>query len=888
MADLGAEDPPGWAVWASKALAQDPPPELRRPGHVVAIDPTDSSRAARRVLDFCRLRAKSMTVTLPFDPDPALAELYESIAPVRRRFLDWGFAETPVDPGTFAFRDHGFGAIERELFRSDAHLRPRLTLGDFRVLGGPRGEGVGLLIAREVRAELDAGRRPEDVLIVVPRLDEEAELIRETLQSWGLPAAPARARRLAAAPAVSALRLAARLPAEGWEVTTLVRLLRNGQVRWAGPPFERFETASAIRSTRVFRDREALRAALARASDDEARKDSRNARAARAALDRLAALLDPLAQPGRWRAQVARLRALADGLGLGPDELAPLWDALEDQGWVFDRLGPAIAEAAWTWAEFAAEVEAIATDDQGPPPTPTPGTIRIEAVAAAEGARAEVVILANLAEKSFPAPDAVDLDAPAVVDPAGTHGEEGDDPPARPNLAYSREMLRFARVVGSADSRLILAYPTSDRNGEALLPAGFLDDLLRRLDPATTAACVERHSRFDPVLADHPQLARSPADARVLAVARACGDGGTDHLRELAASPRHAPALLATAEAFLVAHHRREIRAFGPYDGLVRDPAAVAQVRQGFGPEHPFSASQLESFALCPFQFFQRYVLKLKPVDDLDELGEDYAGRGRDVHRVLETLHQQLAAEGTTDLAGRLPILVETTMRAELDQFDGGEADVARVLREIEALRNDRALRRYLAQYRAYADRAGEEAEPYRFEVKFGQPDQPDSLPHLTLGADEAAVRLQGVIDRIDLVRKEGQVAFRVIDYKTGSHPPGGDVKSGLASQLPLYALAVEQIVFPANEHTFQDTGYWSLPKEGFGVVRLPDWPAYRDRLTRFVLALVADLRGGTFPIASQKKDCFKFCDYRSVCRHQDARISGKVWDGRPTLEDEA
>ncbi len=39
LRELDAEDPEGWAVWASRTLAKQPPPELRKPGQVVVIDP---------------------------------------------------------------------------------------------------------------------------------------------------------------------------------------------------------------------------------------------------------------------------------------------------------------------------------------------------------------------------------------------------------------------------------------------------------------------------------------------------------------------------------------------------------------------------------------------------------------------------------------------------------------------------------------------------------------------------------------------------------------------------------------------------------------------------------------------------------------------------------
>ncbi len=876
---IGAEDADGWAVWASRAMARTPPPALRKLGQVVVLDPIEPTRAGWRLLDLCHKRARSMDVILPFEHDPALAELYSPVDPARRQFLGWGFVEEAERSDGFSFRPPGPEAVERELFRSDASDRPRWSRAEgLRILGGPQGEGLGLLVAREVRDRVDEGVPPEEILILVPRMDGQADRIREALRSWGLPVDPGGERRLASVAAVSALRLAMQLPVDHWEVATLVRLLRNGRIRWPEgptiPKFARFEAASAIRSTRVFRDRSTLRQALVRALEDDAK--SRPARIAIEALDRLSGLIDPIALPGPWRAQVDRLGRLVDGLGLDSSGLDPLRDALEGRGWVLEALGPAIAEETISWADFVAQVVTVIAEADPLGSESMPGTIRIESVDAARGVRARVVILANLGERTFPAPDAIDIDSPP--------GGGGDTA----NLAYAREMLRFARVAGSASDRLVLAYPTTDLKGEKLLPAGFLDELLGRLDGGARSPCVVAHGRFDPVLADHPRLAEAPADARVLAVALACRDEGTGRLRELAADPGHARALVGTADAFEVAHRRREERAFGPYDGRLRDPGAIARIRDDFGAARAFSPSQLESFALCPFQFFQRYVLGLKVVDERQELEEDYAGRGSDVHRVLEQIHQQIASEPEpgTDLLGRLSVLIETGMRVELEQHDGTEADVAQVLREIGTMRTNKALGRYLGQFRDDARRLGVMPEPHRFEVVFGQPHKDETYPHLAIGEGDDAVGLMGTIDRIDLIRKGGKVLFRVIDYKTGSNPARADVLSGLATQLPLYALAAERLVLlPPGDFEFSDVGYWSLPKDGYKSVKFDDWSAYRARLTDFVLALVAELRSGMFPIDSRKKDCRKFCDFQATCRVAEVRSAGKVWDDRPSLE---
>ena len=71
---------------------------------------------------------------------------------------------------------------------------------------------------------------------------------------------------------------------------------------------------------------------------------------------------------------------------------------------------------------------------------------------------------------------------------------------------FSREMLRFLRVLGSADSATALIYPTTDAKGQELLRAGFLDELIELLTPEAAVACHESFGRMDPTLV---RLARS-------------------------------------------------------------------------------------------------------------------------------------------------------------------------------------------------------------------------------------------------------------------------------------------------------------------------------------------------------------------------------------------
>ena len=57
---------------------------------------------------------------------------------------------------------------------------------------------------------------------------------------------------------------------------------------------------------------------------------------------------------------------------------------------------------------------------------------------------------------------------------------------------------------------------------------------------------------------------------------------------------------------------------------------------------HIFSASQLESYAFCPFQFLARHLLRLESVESPAEFDEDPAARGSFLHDALEVFHKEM------------------------------------------------------------------------------------------------------------------------------------------------------------------------------------------------------------------------------------------------------
>ena len=600
--------------------------------------------------------------------------------------------------------------------------------------------------------------------------------------------------------------------------------------------------------------------------------DLRQVESARAVAQRLVQLLDPLDRSRPWAAQVEWLYQLANALGLGePGDpaLEALWDALDDQADVRDRLGRGKEELSW--AEFAAAVDSIILDASIPPPPAIPGSIRFATVDQAQGARGEYVILAGLVEGAFP--------VRAAVEPFLRLGSR-DEPDNASRLGYAQEMLRFLRVLGSADRGVILVYPTTDLKGHELLRAGFLDDLLALLAPQAAGTIHQAYPRLEPGLLDQPDLAGAPPDIRVRAVALASERGQTAELERLARDSEHRPVLDGAAAALFAQRHRLRGTPFSEFEGMLKEGATILDLQSFLDASKGFSPSQLETYIGCPFKFLIKYVLKLEPVEEREELDEDFTERGSLLHDILEKFENKLKEEShAEDLRGVGEILVGEV----LDEKKAEWTDRGQGLLEVERRRLNRTILHYIRQREAYASAEDVSFAPHGLELAFG--DTKSDHPVLELVQGSRSIKLRGKIDRIDVAETVDGLRFRVIDYKSGSVPTTSEVKQGSMLQLPLYAMAVQRLILAEEQAGLFDLGYWSLRKDGFKSIVFDNWDEDQSILEAYVLDLVDELRRGVFAVDSQDPGCESFCEYREVCRVRQVRQAGKTLERQsPTL----
>src|SRR5262249_38941819 len=153
--------------------------------------------------------------------------------------------------------------------------------------------------------------------------------------------------------------------------------------------------ASLIKTTNVFRGTEHLLRGLDRAltQPESNESEQRKVREARFITEQLLKMLMPLDRRRTWHEQTTELRRIAWEMGIDsrePSTLDSLWDALDDQTEILERLKQ--ADEVWSWARFVGEVEDILEEMEVVPSAP-PGSIRLATVDQIEGARAEHVIL---------------------------------------------------------------------------------------------------------------------------------------------------------------------------------------------------------------------------------------------------------------------------------------------------------------------------------------------------------------------------------------------------------------------------------------------------------------------------------------------------------------
>ena len=546
------------------------------------------------------------------------------------------------------------------------------------------------------------------------------------------------------------------------------------------------------------------------------------------------------------------------------------------------------------------------------------GRVRVLSAASVRSLEIPYLFLAGLSEKAFPPPDREDrlyseADYAQLI-------ERGLPLVARTER-MCEEMLLFYEALTRATHRLYLSYPGLDAAAGPLSPSPYLLEVEQACGGDILA--LPEITDIRPIPAGNEPL--SAAWFRVKALDEVLsGDvslfagllQNDSELKSHGATElncvrdgleiRPAKNILAGLEMILL---RQDRDCFGPAEGMLLGKAVHKLLANDYSSKRCFSASELELYAACPYRFLLENILKVSPPEDIS-LQLDALERGQIVHDVLASFHRQV-----NETAGHPASPLEfdeeqydRLMKKAMDETftQTSSNPVLASLREI----NRRLITKWLAEYRRQHENYDKLWSSYEaplvpefFEVSFGESKHRqeglsiDAALEFYDGKD--TVRVSGRIDRIDTGKVAGQEIFNVLDYKTGgtrkySHD---EAALGTSLQLPLYAMAVAELVLNDRDIVPWQAGYWSISREdGFkskqslimyhltdNCATLTDeWETSRAALQETISTLVKGIRRGDFPVFNRDRRCTSYCPLRTVCRIGQIRSLEKTWTPRP------
>ena len=298
-----------------------------------------------------------------------------------------------------------------------------------------------------------------------------------------------------------------------------------------------------------------------------------------------------------------------------------------------------------------------------------------------------------------------------------------------------------------------------------------------------------------------------------------------------------------------------EAQRSGKYAGLV-DPALISIPQ--------FSPSALEEYAACPFAFFVSNILGLSEWET-GTAGMNALVTGAIWHETLAAfLGRYRGKQLTQSQRDRYEKEIKQMLAITVAGLEKQGKIVPDVWWKYEKPLIENAMESWLDAELASQQKLT--IVPAFFEWGFGLKSRtgcdPASVANpLILGPAGREVRLQGKIDRIDKTDN----GVRVVDYKTGRAPARKQVEQGLRLQIPVYMMAVANLLGAADI-----SGEYLPVGHPFSSVVLPDKKCSLqdlfDATAHYVSEYVAGIRSGAFapnPAAA----CPDYCTARNFCR---------------------
>lgn len=765
--------------------------------------------------------------------------------------------------------------IERHLFELDPPSQPIPSQGVVQLIEAPDREREVRAVLRRVHLLLQQGADPAHIGLLLREPQPYLTLIDQVAREYQIPLRIEAGLALADAPVVLAFLALLRLPLNGYPRRDLLDLLRGplGAHTTLNPDLLDALARSLVLGNEWNGWQALLEMAIARAAQGSIAHhavlheagvpfDTPILQHHLAAFNQLVAELTP---PEQASAATYAVWARTQAERLGSAVWGPRGEAARER---LVELLAALTRAdlvdgrPLSYAEFLADLNGVigASHYQDPilydpndPTSPGAAGVAVLGVLAARGRSFAHGFLLGMSEGEFPRP----LPEPAIYARAGRRRLQAKGVLlSAPDPADERTLFYVAAT--RARTTLTLSRTRLDAAGNALPRSPYLHEILNLLPDIPVATIAAGSApRWDQATSGH-ELA--------LALAAEAGFGQATDPRATIAADAYAPWAQALRAGVIEQIREDADRAHGPFEGLISASPTAAQVAALLGPDHRWSATEINDYQICGFRFAAAHLLRLRAAEESEpDLALDPAQRGVIEHAILAEAGKRWRMAGITlgpeTQATALALLNEAANQI-LEQIPERLQIQPPPLWawEREAIR--RRIVVAITQISSSQD-TWATLRPIALEQRFGGP---FGLPPVQIETTNGPVLLQGQIDRIDQAPDQ---SLAVIDYKAGGVQTIKDSLQGDDVQLAIYSMAAEQIVVPGASvarATFVSIG----KRQRIGTIEGPQVQQALASAQSRIGEVVAAARAGDFRVRPRK--CPSYCTFDSICRKNLAK----------------
>ena len=206
-----------------------------------------------------------------------------------------------------------------------------------------------------------------------------------------------------------------------------------------------------------------------------------------------------------------------------------------------------------------------------------------------------------------------------------------------------------------------------------------------------------------------------------------------------------------------------------------------------FGKNMFLSASRIETYYKCPFEYFCKYGLRAK-AEEKAEISPRQ--RGTVVHFCLEKLIKEYGIEKLKNLKKEeLEKIISELLTEYVETSMGGKDNKSKRF-EFLYSRFEKTVYELIVQI--IEEFSVSDFVPCGFELKI---DKDGEVPPYEISLEnDGKIYIRGLVDRVDMMEKNGEKYIRVVDYKTG----GKDFKlyevlEGINMQMLIYLFAIQE-----------------------------------------------------------------------------------------------